>query len=87
MFDKHKEEYEQSQFTDGSYNLNPFEVDSSMLISASDDWNFFFSGRNLQPARQTTVTFFSGRNCQNQPARQTTGTKISKAVAARKKNN
>ena len=67
MFDKHKEEYEQSQFTDGSYNLNPFEVDSSMLISASDDWNFFFSGRNLQPARQTTGTiFFSGRNRQHQ---------------------
>lgn len=36
MFDKHKEEYEQSQFTDGSYNLNPFEVHSSMLISASE---------------------------------------------------
>ena len=36
MFDEHKEDYEQSQFTDGSYNLNPFEVHSSMLISASE---------------------------------------------------
>lgn len=36
LFDKHKEEYEQSQFTDGRYNMNPFEVHSSMLISASE---------------------------------------------------
>ena len=36
IYDEYKEDYEQSQFTDGSSDLNPFEVHSSMLIGATE---------------------------------------------------